>query len=126
MNNQEVFNKVWNHFVVNKSSPSVNVKGGCFYRGPNNTKCAAGVLIPDDLYSPTMEGITFYSLLRGYPALKKYFNGCNGLLIRQMQLCHDGVAQTYWDDPAFYTHMEYELRKIAVNCDLAIPTTNKV
>jgi hypothetical protein len=28
---------------------------GCMYRGPNGTKCAAGVLIPDDLYDDDME-----------------------------------------------------------------------
>lgn len=28
----------------------------CFYRGPNKTKCAAGFLIPDEIYKPDMEG----------------------------------------------------------------------
>lgn len=44
---QEIFNKVWEHFVVNKAGPSINI-GGCAYRGDNGTKCAVGVLLTDE------------------------------------------------------------------------------
>lgn len=30
--------------------------GGCFYRSPDGCKCAIGWLIPDDKYSPDLEG----------------------------------------------------------------------
>lgn len=30
----------------------------CLYRGNDNTKCAVGHLIPDDEYSPDMEGVS--------------------------------------------------------------------
>jgi hypothetical protein len=29
----------------------------CMYRGKNGTKCAAGMLLPDEAYKPTMEGV---------------------------------------------------------------------
>lgn len=32
--------------------------GGCKYRGDNGTKCAIGFLIPDEIYTPRLEGYT--------------------------------------------------------------------
>lgn len=32
--------------------------GACKYRGDNGTKCAVGFLIPDDIYTPRLEGYT--------------------------------------------------------------------
>lgn len=31
-------------------------EGNCVYRNPDGLRCAAGVLIPDDLYNPGIEG----------------------------------------------------------------------
>lgn len=39
----------------------------CSYRGPGNTRCAVGMLIPDDLYSRVLEDYPISRLLaRGY------------------------------------------------------------
>jgi len=38
-----------------KASPW-SPSGQCLYRGPDGKKCAAGLLIPDELYNPKMEG----------------------------------------------------------------------
>jgi hypothetical protein len=37
--------------------PSVTEKGECLYRGPNGTRCAVGLLIPDEAYFPALEGM---------------------------------------------------------------------
>lgn len=42
--------------VVVTSSYLDGVETRCFYRGPNETKCAVGIFIPDDKYNKTMEG----------------------------------------------------------------------
>lgn len=61
LNRQEVFDKVANH-LINQSAKSINVSeyalsgNGCAYRGNNGMKCAVGCLIPDERYSPKMEG----------------------------------------------------------------------
>lgn len=38
-----------------RSEGSSPLGKACLYRGPNDTKCAAGHLIPDDQYDPKME-----------------------------------------------------------------------
>jgi hypothetical protein len=39
-----------------QEGPDSPAGGRCAYRGDGGTKCAAGWLIPDDVYSPDMEG----------------------------------------------------------------------
>src|SRR5437899_3188379 len=52
--NQETFNTVVEHL---RRQGRQSIRGhSCLYRGPEGTKCAAGWLIPDDLYQPEMEG----------------------------------------------------------------------
>lgn len=56
---QEIFDRVWRHFVTEGNPRSVHEYGGgsaCAYRGPNGARCAVGLLIPDDEYVPSMEG----------------------------------------------------------------------
>ena len=40
----------------------------CRYRGPNNSRCLIGLHIPDDLYSPFMEGTSILGLVAQLPA----------------------------------------------------------
>lgn len=58
----------------------------CKYRGPNGLKCAAGHLIPDEQYSPDMEGGCVDELVRLVPALRLH----NTALVVQCQVLHDG------------------------------------
>lgn len=78
MTRQEVFNKVWDWFIVQKNPQSVDYEEeDCKYRifkEDKTLKCAIGCLIPDDLYEPKMDegaGYNCKSLLLIYPTLKK-------------------------------------------------------
>lgn len=62
---QELFDKVLGHLAQQKVKSAVfnepttlHSEGNwsCLYRGPNNTQCAFGVLIPDAAYTPFLEG----------------------------------------------------------------------
>lgn len=55
MNNQEAFDLMVAHLIA-QGKPAVSPYGHCVYRGPDGTKCAVGILIPDDVYHPDMEG----------------------------------------------------------------------
>lgn len=55
MTKQEVFDTVYHHLLTQKQK-SVDDDGVCLYRGPHGTKCAAGVLIKDELYKHVFEG----------------------------------------------------------------------
>lgn len=64
MNNQEAFDLMVNHLIA-QGKPAIDEEdgGSCLYRGPNNTKCAVGILIPDDKYTPSMENLYPYQLV---------------------------------------------------------------
>ena len=83
--------------VIAQGGPSVhatpnwnNFDGSlCLYRGQNDFKCAAGHLIPDDKYSPDMEGHDFI-----------YVNGHWGLGFRVMDAGMICMLQRSHDDAA--------------------------
>lgn len=54
--NQEIFNKAWQAFIVEKRELSHDA-GDCLYRGYDGQRCAIGLCIPDDYYHPEMEGL---------------------------------------------------------------------
>jgi len=65
MNLQEIFNKIWDWTIVQNQPRSVGNRNDfpnydcgtrCLYRGPNEAKCFIGVLIPDEKYTPSLEG----------------------------------------------------------------------
>lgn len=67
MNKQEIFNKVWKHFIVEKNPRSTDPNTKlCMYRGPNNTKCAVGLLIEDKDYTERMEHHSVDYILENY------------------------------------------------------------
>lgn len=55
MTPQETFNIVKEHLL--KQQCRALGRGGCAYRGAEGRKCAIGCLIPDDKYTPDLEGI---------------------------------------------------------------------
>lgn len=58
---KKVFTKIVNH-LRKQNTKSSNKRGDCLYRGPNGLKCAAGCLIPDELYTKSLEGNNVYDL----------------------------------------------------------------
>lgn len=50
-----------NDYMAEPASPSDSFV--CLYRAPDGSKCAAGVLIPDAVYSPDMEGHVWGNLI---------------------------------------------------------------
>lgn len=75
-----------------KSQQEGCVHGGCLYRGPNNTKCAFGWLIPDSEFNSDMEQIGAGSVIETYfPAAENYID-----LISALQNVHDGIPVDKW------------------------------
>lgn len=58
------------HFKLNFKGKAfrslVSGVNNCAYRGDEGTKCAVGLFIPDELYSPTMEGHLYNDLIRRF------------------------------------------------------------
>jgi hypothetical protein len=72
----------------------------CAYRGPNGMKCAAGHLIPDEQYSPKMEGWSvscFTSEMKDNP-----FHNIPDIMnqpqfVRKLQEIHDDYTVPAWE-----------------------------
>jgi hypothetical protein len=64
MTAQEIFDRVWTHFVVEWNPRSMDEDGDCVYRGPDGARCAVGVFIPDAEYRDDFEGDDIEALLR--------------------------------------------------------------
>lgn len=62
---QSAFDRVAKH-LFEQGRRSVKNSIQCLYRGPDKTKCAIGVLIPDDVYDPLMEGDGADSMIYSY------------------------------------------------------------
>lgn len=56
---QEVFDAVYLGLASQDFKPSADDNGACYYRSNDGCKCAAGHVIPDDLYAPSMENRKF-------------------------------------------------------------------
>lgn len=116
MTEQEVFNKVWDYFVRNKNPPGLSSTKQCAYRGESGTKCAIGVLIPDDKYTPSLELKFPYELksLGIVPDLSMDF-------YYSLQYCHDeSIMNACGNVPEFHVGIENKLRNMAKKYSLSI------
>jgi len=94
MTKQEAFDKVLTH-LRKQGKQAKDDKGDCMYRAPDGSMCAAGCLIPDDVYKADMEGELVDALGLFEPELEG--------LVADMQEIHDD----YWDE------FEYEMCALA-------------
>lgn len=80
----DTFQKVKNHLLTqNCSSVSIEDEHACMYRGVNNTSCAIGCLIPDEIYSPKMERTQFLDLYKKFPEVRPYLKTLNNIKIKE-------------------------------------------
>lgn len=89
---QDIFDHMVQHLARQGKKSIVGTK--CKYRGPENTACAAGACIPDQLYSEAFEGKRISYLLDYYPALT-YLRDYQ-LLLTKLQRLHDLCHSRMW------------------------------
>jgi hypothetical protein len=115
MTAQEIFDRVWTHFVVEGNPRSMDEDGDCVYRGPEGQKCAVGIFIPDTEYRSGIEGSDAKALLSGSdcpPSLVPMREHAD--LLDDLQIAHDGACNGNGDvDP--------RLRIVANEHSLTIP-----
>lgn len=97
MNEQEVFDTVKTHLLT-QNQRAMDRGGSCRYRTPNGLKCAAGVLMPDNAYSPHWEGEGILTIVADHPRAlpDSIFNAVNMPLIKDLQILHDEVEPANW------------------------------
>ena len=111
---QEIFDIVVLH-LYRQGHPAYDQKEGCLYRAPNGDKCAVGVLIPDQVYDPGMEGKSVDNQNFSFSkVLPKYIHQNIDLLLA-LQGVHDE-----WDDWKF-SDIQPQLETIADEYNLTFP-----
>lgn len=120
---QEDFSKVWNHFVVKKNPPSKESPNTfCRYRGNDGLRCAIGILLPDELYSPRMEGRGVVGLLKLGKELEAWIRSHNVHLLVALQNAHDNAAEVAVRGKVdFHKSLEKRLRMVATMFECEIP-----
>ncbi len=95
MNTQEIFDKVVSHLRTQKQK-SEAPNGLCRYRH-GDLQCAAGVLIPDELYSELLEGRSWWDFD------EKFYRDCGveqpdgAQLVGELQMLHDSGKIEDWE-----------------------------
>jgi hypothetical protein len=93
---QEIFDIVANHLLTQGTQSLRLDKFGdeqCVYRGTKITKCAAGILIPDEHYSKKLEEHSWLKLVeKGFAPYRFAF------LISELQSIHDMHKPIRWKE----------------------------
>jgi len=94
MNNQEAFDIAVLH-LLNQADGCMSSSGKGQYRGTKGGKSALGALIPDRLYSNTMEGKTIHQVLAtaGFDELREHLKGVSPRLLTELGDMHDRIGR---------------------------------
>lgn len=90
---QETFDTVVKHLLTQNKRSEDRYSTGCKYKTSTGLKCAVGCLIPDDKYSPEMEGS---STLFGQVKLLMEDLGHDISLLGRLQGIHDSELVRFW------------------------------
>ncbi len=103
-NMQKIAQIVHDGFVKQDWRRSTTVYG-CSYRGNNGTKCAAGMLINDEDYSPSMEGAPAVRDIIVEAINKKLgfeLTSDEIAFVYELQRIHDAYGSDYVDKDKFF------------------------
>jgi len=106
---QETFDTVVAHLRKQGAKATVRGENGsdeCTYRSPDGRQCAAGCLIPDELYDPRIEGKPAHNELVAN-ILKSL--GHDVRLCLSLQRVHDDCEPKNWEDGFQRVAMDYAL-----------------
>lgn len=122
--NQEIFDRVWQYYVIEGHPRSVSSSGTCLYRTYDGNRCAVGLFIPDESYREAFDNEAYGSgigplLDEGVfdfdPELDEFLRA-NRVLFEELQSIHDRATGR----GGFGTLPE-ELRKFARERGFEIP-----
>lgn len=126
--NQDAFNRVWQHFIVEKNPRSVQIHDDgnprCLYRtimdGGKVNGCAIGCMMADKHYQREFENQSAESITKlltgnGTPEVREWFTLCDTDFLRDIQLAHDNVNSERID------YFETSLRIVADEHKLTVP-----
>jgi hypothetical protein len=110
---QAVFEHVSRHLFRQGRKAAAN--GDCLYRGPDGTCCAVGCLIPDEVYSESMEGRCIHALIHQDARDSLAYLEPFSQLLESLQSVHD--SSSAWESSR---NMRAELRHVGEGCGLKV------
>lgn len=120
MTAQEIFDTVARHLIEQGRRAIESYEGNCAYRGVGGTKCAVGVLIPDDQYTPQIEGasVAFVNLGRDAGAKLAPARAALKQVLTDLGLLPDHTAllidlQRAHDNAEDFSRIKAQLRAVA-------------
>lgn len=117
---QKTFDTVYRGLAKQGFERSINGEETCVYRGDHHRKCAAGILIPDELYDPAFENGTINP--QPSPATKEASRrvtkvmdalGHDLYFVRDLQRLHDNSYSA--------ADLKLKIQNFARDNDLKIP-----
>lgn len=103
---QETFDTVVIHLMEQGCKSIDPETGGYRYRGSNGTKCAAGILILDDMYRKDLERKS--SNARSvWEAIQ--LPDDQSVMVRELQSIHDGTSVCHWLEKLLGLALSYNL-----------------
>lgn len=113
MTPQEIFDIVVTHIYSMKHRSRNSDQPACAYRAEDGSRCAVGILIPDENYHPDMENNGVGDLLNYWNEHLPSWFGDNEALLRYLQAAHD--ASRFWtvDNNGPNSGMKNQLLQIA-------------
>lgn len=129
MTTQEAYEQIRNWFSREGAVFGVKRSGNkemggsmCVYRLDGDVKspvrCAAGCLIPDELYSPDFENVVIDSLLTTAEPLRNFFKNVNVRFLTHAQSLHDRYAS---DGSISVSTFLIDLDQLAKQHNLQVP-----
>ena len=96
---QEMFDRVWTHFVIEEKPRSAETSGdlfACRYRSKDGSRCAVGLFILEHEYAINIEGFSIGVLLDSMPETKVLLGSLDSTFLDSMQAAHDGHPSEVW------------------------------
>lgn len=95
LNNQDAFNRVWTHFVLQQHPLCANQNGQCLYFH-NNNGCAVGCMLPVELSikadSAQVGDISSLIGNEEFPGINNWLHNVDVSLLKAMQHAHDATT----------------------------------
>lgn len=110
MTRQEMFDTAAKHLLTQRTRSIGEDDNYCNYRGQQGRMCAIGPMIPDEKYSPEMEGLVVGNGVV-WNAMGLDSDDPDNLktLARKLQCIHDTFAPTAWPYKLLAVALEYNL-----------------
>ncbi len=93
---RETFDKVKAHLLAQNCRSRMPDDSMCAYRGVNGTACAVGCLIPDEKYSPMIEGRNVTQLIAAGMLPDVAVTKTALSMLKNLQFMHDHHPLAYW------------------------------